>query len=73
MSQTIKFFTLSLLLAAMLAGCGEAHYAGGGAFSFVVGNDNGLAALHDGDTAVCSAQVNADRFAHDVILSFLFF
>ena len=52
------------------SGCGEAHYAGGGAFSFVVGNDNGLAALHDGDTAVCGAQVNSDCFAHDYIRSF---
>ena len=47
-----------------LAGFGEAHHAGRGARAFGVRNDNGLAALNDGYTAVGCTQVDTNDFSH---------
>ena len=47
-----------------LAGFGESHHRRGGAAALCVGNDNGLAAFHDGNAAVGGAKVNSDDTRH---------
>jgi hypothetical protein len=42
----------------------EADHRGGGAVALVVDEDDRLTALHDGDDAVGSAQVDTDCFCH---------
>jgi len=48
-----------------LAVFGESHHRGGGAVTFRVGDDNGLAALHDGDARVSRTEIDTDDFSHN--------
>jgi len=52
-----------------LAGLGEGHDGRGGAVALCVRDDDGFAALHDGDAAVGGAKVNADNFTHNNLSS----
>ena len=54
-----------------LAGLGESHHRGGGAGAFRVRDNNGLAALDDSHTGVCSTQINADCLCHNKLPSFV--
>jgi len=56
--------TLSNLTDHALAILGEGHNGRRGARAFGVGNDNGLAAFHNGDTGVGRTKVNTDNLAH---------
>ncbi len=47
-----------------LAALGEADHRRRGAGAFLVGDDDGLAAFHDGDDRVGGPQVDADNLAH---------
>ena len=44
--------------------CYEGDHGWGGSLAFAVVDDHGLVALHDGDTRVGCAEVDADDFAH---------
>ena len=47
---------------------GEADHGGGGPATFLVRDDDGLAAFHDGHHGVGGAEVNADDLAHVVVV-----
>ena len=51
-----------------LAGFGKGHHGRGGAVSFRVRNNNGLAAFHNGYARVCRTQVNTNDFSHNEFL-----
>ena len=54
-----------------LAGLGEGHDGRGGAGALSVGDDDGLAALENGDAAIGSTQIDTDNLAHDVFLLYM--
>ena len=51
-----------------LAGLGESDYRWGSAPSFFIGNDLGLATLHDGNAGVGGTEVNSDNLGHKLSL-----
>ena len=51
-----------------LPGFGERHHRRGSAAAFFVGNDLGLATLHDGHARVGGAEVNSDNLRHKILL-----
>ena len=51
-----------------LAGLGEADDGRCGARAFGVGDDDGFAAFHNGNTAVGGAKVDANDLAHSIKL-----
>ena len=53
-----------------LARLGKAHHARRGARAFGVGDHHGLAALHHGNAAVCSAKVDTNDLTHNSLLPF---
>ena len=46
---------------------GEGHHGRGGAVALRVGDDNGLAALHDGDAGVGRTEIDTDDFRHNSV------
>ncbi len=63
--------TLGDLADHALAGLGEGHDGRRGARALGVGDDDGLAALHDGDAAVGGAQIYTDNLAHCFFLLYM--
>jgi len=59
---------LSHLAHHALAVLGEGHHGRSGAVAFRVGDDDGVAALHDGHAGVGGTQVNADDLRHNIFL-----
>ena len=64
---------LGLLADQPLAAFGEGDHRRGGAGAFRVGDDDRLAAFHDGDAGVGRPQVDADDFSHDLYPPFRMF
>jgi hypothetical protein len=52
----------------VLAGLRESDYRWGSAPSFFIGNDLGLASLHDGNAGVGGPEVNSDNLGHKLSL-----
>ena len=49
-----------------LAGLGEGHHRGGGTVALRVGDDDALAALHDGYAGIGCTEIDTDDFRHGV-------
>ena len=60
--------TLCNLTYQTVAGLGEADNGRGGAGTLRVGDDNGLAALHNSYAAVGSTKVNTNNLTHNIKL-----
>ena len=51
-----------------LTGLGEGHDGRSGAVALGVGDDDGLAALHDRYAGVGCTQIDSDNFRHNIVL-----
>ena len=57
--------TLCRLAHHTLAALAEGHHGRGGAVALCVGDDNSLAAFHDGDAGIGRTKVDTDNFRHN--------